>query len=78
MSNKEHVVIIDFYLPKTNEWIEIKGKHLLTNGKPIGVFGDWKEKYDLMMKYNVKVIIAEELISFLRCYFNGCKKEREL
>lgn len=63
---KEHHCIIDFYV--NGVYYELKGPHLFENDKPIGIYGSWQEKYDLMMRYNVHIIRTDMLIYFLQKY----------
>lgn len=70
VNGKSHEYIPDFYLPNTNEFIEIKGDYFFDkNGKFFDPYDKTEEgyknaelKWNCMMENNVKVYTSKELI----------------
>lgn len=68
IEGKENYTIIDFYLPDTDTWIEIKGRHFFDeNFNPVFPYSKganveklerkWKEKFKFLKEENIKIYI---------------------
>ena len=68
----EHKTIIDFYIPSTNEWIEVKGRQFFDKDlQPVFIYGSknqeykeeyengkklWEAKFNFLKSENIKII----------------------
>lgn len=85
--NSWHRYYPDFKLLDNNQLVELKGDNAFDeNGNPIkNGWLDWKEKYECMLKNNVKVFLKDDIqqyiyyveLKFGKNFFNDCKQSND-
>lgn len=64
-THKERKYFPDFMILNTHELIEIKGDYFFQNGKPIYRNKTWINKYNCMLKHNVKIFKKKDIKKYL-------------